>query len=200
MKKHKAVFLDRDGTINVYKPDYLWKIEDFLWIPEAKEGLRILSKTDYKIVIVSNQSGVGRGYYTKEDVERLHDWMLEECKKEGIRIDAIYYCPHHPDEGCLCRKPKPGMIHRAAEELVIDLKKSWMIGDNPKDIEAGHAAGLKTIQVENRELKAPDSPDPPVGGEDENPSVPTKEGTQEPHKSVKHLKDAVTHITRIKKL
>lgn len=180
MKKHKAVFLDRDGTINVYKPDYLWKVEDFLWIPEAKEGLRILSKTDYKIIIVTNQSGVGRGYYTKEDVEWLHDWMLEECKKEGIRIDAIYYCPHHPDEGCLCRKPKPGMIHRAAEELGIDLKKSWMIGDNPKDIAAGKSAGLKTIQIKNKELKE-------------------KDQNIHPEKRVEHLKDAVTHITRIKK-
>ncbi len=180
MKKHKAVFLDRDGTINVYKPDYRWKVEDFLWIPEAKEGLRILSKTDYKIIIVTNQSGVGRGYYTKEDVEWLHDWMLEECKKEGIRIDAIYYCPHHPDEGCLCRKPKPGMIHRAAEELGIDLKKSWMIGDNPKDIAAGKSAGLKTIQIKNKELKE-------------------KDQNIHPEKRVEHLKDAVTHITRIKK-
>ena len=177
MKKHKAVFLDRDGTINVYK-SYAWKIEDFLWIPEAKEGLRILSKTDYKIIIVTNQSGVGRGYYTKEDVERLHEWLKKECETLGIRIDGIYYCPHHPDEGCHCRKPKPGMIHQAAEELNIDLKKSWMIGDNPKDIAAGHAAGLKTIQVENKELR--------------------EERTKtEPLKSVKHVKDAVNHIMRI---
>lgn len=151
MKKHKAVFVDRDGTMNVY--GRVWKIEDFQWIPGAKEGLKKLSETDYKIIVVSNQAGVGKGYYGVEDVERLHEWMVRECEKEGIRIDAIYYCPHHPDEGCVCRKPKPGMIQRAAEEHGIHLKKSWLIGDNITDIAAGHAAGVRTIKVKNEELE-----------------------------------------------
>lgn len=176
-KKHRAVFLDRDGTINVYKLGYLWKVEDFEWIPEAKEGLQILSKTDYKIIIITNQSGVGRGYYTKEDVERLHEWLKKECEALDIRIDGIYYCPHHPDEGCLCRKPNPGMLLQAAKELEIDLEMSWMVGDNPKDIAAGLSAGLKTIQVENKKLR--------------------EEVEVKPHKSVKHLKDAVHHIMRL---
>ena len=177
IKKHKAVFIDRDGTINTYTPDsYTWKIEDFEWLPEAKEALRTLSKTDYKIVVVSNQSGIGKGKYTEEDVNILHAWMLEECKKEDIRIDAIYICPHHSDEGCVCRKPNPGMMRRAAEELNINLKKSWMIGDNPTDIEAGRRAGVKTIKIKNEKLKK------------------EKNVEAEPHKHKENLKEGIEHI------
>ena len=177
MKKHKAIFLDRDGTINVYK-QYVWKIEDFEWIPEAKEGLKKLSETDYKIIVISNQAGIGRGLYIKEDVERLHEWMRVECVKEGIRIDAIYYCPHHPNDGCLCRKPNPGMIHRAAEEHDIDLKRSWFVGDNPIDIEAGQRAGVKTIKIKNEKLEK-------------------KEGADiRPHRHAEDLKEGVEYILR----
>ena len=177
MKKHRAVFIDRDGTINTYVPDsYTWKIEDFEWLPEAKDGLRMLSKTDYKIVVVSNQSGIGKGKYAEEDVNVLHAWMLEECKKEDIRIDAIYICPHHSDEGCICRKPNPGMMHQAAEELNINLKKSWMIGDNPTDVEAGRRAGVKTIKIKNEKLK-----------KEENVEA-------EPHKHAKNLKEGVEYL------
>ncbi|MDP3725506.1 MAG: D-glycero-beta-D-manno-heptose 1,7-bisphosphate 7-phosphatase, partial [Nanoarchaeota archaeon] len=176
-KKHRAVFLDRDGTINVYK-SYMWKIEDFEWIPGAKEGLQMLSKTDHKIVIVSNQSGVGRGYYTREDVDRLHNWMKKECEGFGVEIHAIYYCPHHPDDGCSCRKPNPGMIHKAAEELGLNLKKSWLIGDNVTDIVAGRAAGVKTIKIKNEKLE-----------EKESPGV-------RPHRHVEDLKEGIEHLVR----
>ncbi|MEK7479044.1 MAG: HAD-IIIA family hydrolase [Patescibacteria group bacterium] len=151
MKKHRAVFIDRDGTINVY--GRVWKIEDFEWAPGAREALQALSKTDYKIIVISNQAGIGRGYYTKEDVEMLHDWFKKECEEMGVCIHGIYYCPHHPDEGCVCRKPKPGMLMRAAEEHGIHLKKSWLIGDNFTDIAAGRAVGVRTIKVKNEKLE-----------------------------------------------
>lgn len=146
---NKAVFLDRDGVINV-EVDYVYKIEDFIFIEKTFEALKIIQDKGYQIVIVTNQSGIGRGYYTEEQFHVLTDWMLERFKEQGIKVASVYYCPHHPKNGigvykvdCECRKPKPGMILKAQKDLDIDLEQSYIIGDKISDVQSGIAAGIK---------------------------------------------------------
>ncbi len=151
--KVPAVFLDRDGTINIEK-HYLYRIEDFELLPGAGEGIALLTQSGYRVVVISNQSGIGRGYNTEADVHRLHHYLDQLLKPFGAQIDAYYFCPHHPAHGqdeyqqeCACRKPLPGMILQAATDLNIDLAQSFMVGDKLVDIEAGHAAGCRTLLV-----------------------------------------------------
>lgn len=145
-----AVFLDRDGTINVEK-NYLHRIEDWEWIPGAVESIRAINGAGFLVVVVSNQAGVARGLYGEEDVTRLHAFVDAELAREGALINAYYVCPHHPNFGdqldCACRKPLPGMILRARDELFIDLAASWLIGDKLSDIEAAQAAEVSPILV-----------------------------------------------------
>ena len=143
----RAVFLDRDGTINVNQPEYIHKIEDFRFTPKAVEALQKLSETDYKLIIITNQSGIARGHYKEQDMRILHTWMLQEMKGKDIRIDDIYHCPHGPQDNCACRKPKPGMALKAAQDFNIDLSKSWMIGDDDRDIIMAENAGVKAIKI-----------------------------------------------------
>ncbi|MEK7080237.1 MAG: D-glycero-beta-D-manno-heptose 1,7-bisphosphate 7-phosphatase [Patescibacteria group bacterium] len=143
----KAVFLDRDGTININEPEYTHKKEDFKLFPETIPALKKLSKTDYKIIIITNQSGIARGYYTESQMKKLHKWMVQDFKKKGIRIDGIYYCPHGPDDNCFCKKPKPGMLLKAGEDFGLNLSKSWIIGDGSRDIIAGREVNVKTIKI-----------------------------------------------------
>lgn len=148
----RAVFLDRDGTINVEK-DYLHRIQDFEFISGAVEAVRLLNEAGFFVTVVSNQSGVARGYYTEEDVEQLHRHIAAQLENHGARIDAWMFCPHHPDgKGsyalpCKCRKPLPGMLKEAALLHDIDLAASIMIGDKLADIGAGISAGCRTILV-----------------------------------------------------
>lgn len=149
----RAVFLDRDGTINV-EVDYLHRRTDFAFIPGAPQAIRRLKEAGYLVVVVTNQSGVARGYYDEAAVSALHAHIQEELAAIGTRIDAFYLCPHHPSEGvgeyrveCDCRKGAPGMLLRAAREHDIDLAASWMVGDKLADIEAGMAAGSRPILV-----------------------------------------------------
>lgn len=149
----KAVFLDRDGTINEER-EYLWQVEEFRFIDGAIEGIRLLNAAGFMVVVVTNQSGIGRGYYTEDDLERLHRYMDAELEKSGVKIAACYYCPHHPLHGvgqyateCACRKPLPGMLLQAARELDIDLAASWMVGDKKADVDAGVAAGCRPVLV-----------------------------------------------------
>lgn len=148
----RAVFLDRDGTINVEK-EYLYRIEEFEFISGTPEAIRLLNEAGFFVVVVSNQSGVARGYYTEEDVDILHRFIAAELKKSGARVDAWSFCPHHPQGRgsysleCRCRKPLPGMLIEAAQRHDIDLEASVMIGDKLVDIEAGKAAGCRTILV-----------------------------------------------------
>ncbi|GAB7028363.1 D-glycero-beta-D-manno-heptose 1,7-bisphosphate 7-phosphatase [Geotalea toluenoxydans] len=149
----RAVFLDRDGTINVEK-EYLYRIEDFQMIPDAPEAIRLLNEAGFLVVVVTNQSGIGRGYYDELKLEKLHCHMEKELAKAGARIDAWYFCPHHPKHGtghyrkeCACRKPLPGMLLQAAKDLDIDLAASFMVGDKLADIEAGLAAGCRPLLV-----------------------------------------------------
>ena len=146
-KKNKAVFIDRDGTIARDVP-YCSKPEDFELLPDVIEGICALNQAGYKIVIITNQSGVGRGYFTEEMLGRIHEKMIDDFKKGNARIDGIYYCPHHPSANCDCRKPKPTMFLRAAKDLNIDFNHSYMVGDMSQDIEAGQKVGCKTVFVE----------------------------------------------------
>ena len=139
MKKNKAVFLDRDGTINVDK-HYLYKIEEFEFLPGAIEGMRALQEAGYLLIVVTNQSGIGRGYYTEEEFHKLNVWMIESLERQGVHITAVYYCPHLPDaavpeyrQECNCRKPKLGMYYQAAKDWNIDFAQSIAIGDNLRD-------------------------------------------------------------------
>ncbi len=157
--KQKAVFLDRDGTINRYV-GFLKSIEDFELLPGVAEAIREINESGYLAIVVTNQPVIARGEITREQLREIHNKMETLLAREGAYIDAIYYCPHHPDRGyegeiaelktdCECRKPKPGLLLKAAEDYNIDLSSSWMAGDSRRDIEAGKAAGCKTVLVEN---------------------------------------------------
>jgi len=152
----KAVFLDRDGTINDNGQGYVYKIEDLKFLPEAIPALQRLSKTDYKIIILTNQSGIGRGYFSEEEMQNFHIQMLDDLKSKGIRIDKIYFCPHHPDDQCSCRKPSIGLLEKAVRDFGINLSKSWVVGNEDKDILMGKRANTRTILVDqnNNLLKA----------------------------------------------
>ncbi|MEA3352324.1 MAG: D-glycero-beta-D-manno-heptose 1,7-bisphosphate 7-phosphatase [Campylobacterota bacterium] len=145
--KQKVFFLDRDGVVNIEK-NYLYKIEDFEFIDGVFETLRYLKKLDYKFIIVTNQSGISRGYYSKDDFDRLTSWMLKKFEEHNIKIEAVLLCPHGPDDNCNCRKPKIGMIEQAKELFDIDLKNSWMVGDKGSDIQLAVNSKIgNTIQV-----------------------------------------------------
>lgn len=153
----KVVFLDRDGVINK-KPargEYVKNWQEFEFLPGAIEGLKLLSKKGYIIFIITNQAGIGRKIMTEQDLELIHQKLKEELKKENVEIAGIYYCPHRIDENCQCRKPKPGLLLQAAKEHNLDLKKSIFIGDEERDLQAGKAAGCRTIIIgrENNLLK-----------------------------------------------
>lgn len=142
----KAIFLDRDGVINIDK-EYVHKIKDFELIPKTIDALKIMQDSGYVLIIITNQSGIGRGYYTEKNFQDLNKHMLELFLSKGIKILNVYYCPHSPDEGCSCRKPSTDFIKEAEKEFKIELKKSYVIGDKTSDIEMGKNAGCKTILV-----------------------------------------------------
>ena len=146
---HKAIFLDRDGVINVEK-NYLYKIEDFEFIQGTKEALKKLQDLGFLLIVVTNQSGIGRKYYSLQDFKKLDLWMRQELKKENIDIKKTYFCPHAPEDNCECRKPQPKMILDAQKEFDIDLKSSWLIGDKESDILAALNCGItNTILVKS---------------------------------------------------
>lgn len=161
--KQKAIFLDRDGTINKYV-GFLRNINDFVLIDGVAEAIKEINTSGYLAVIVTNQPVIARGEVTYEELNEIHNKMETILGNEGAYLDAIYYCPHHPDSGfdgeikelkidCDCRKPKPGLLLKAAEELNIDLSQSWMIGDSKNDIMAGKNAGCKTALIGNEDYK-----------------------------------------------
>lgn len=162
-QKQKAVFLDRDGTINKYV-GFLRDIDDFELLPDVAEAVRLINASGYLAIVVTNQPVIARGEVTVPQLQEIHSKMETLLGAEGAYLDAIYYCPHHPRKGyegevpelkidCDCRKPKPGLLMKAAEEFNIDLSQSWMIGDGENDIKAGKAAGCRTalIGTENYE-------------------------------------------------
>ena len=139
----KVLFLDRDGVVNVEK-DYLFKIEDFEFIDGIFELCKHYENNGYKIVVVTNQSGIAREFYTEEDFSRLTEWMIQEFFTHGVTITKVYHCPHHPSISgeCKCRKPHPGMLLQLEEEFDVDFVHSIIIGDKERDIEAGLNAGI----------------------------------------------------------
>ncbi len=145
-----AVFLDRDGTLNIEK-EYLHRVEDWEWIPGAIEAIRRINRMGYLAIVVTNQAGVARGFYSEEAVHTLHDEVNAMLAAEGGRIDGFYHCPHHPEYGpvreCACRKPEPGMLLAAQRDFGIDLSRSFMIGDKAIDVEAGRGAGATPVLV-----------------------------------------------------
>lgn len=144
--KNKAVFVDRDGTINVDGP-YLSDPDKFMMYPGVGEGIKELKENGFKIIVITNQSGIARGYFTENDLAEIHAKMKREFKKFNVELDGIYYCPHHPDDDCNCRKPKTGLFDKAIKEHDIDVKKSYMLGDKDLDVVAGRNAGTKTILI-----------------------------------------------------
>ncbi|MFH2074869.1 MAG: HAD family hydrolase [Pseudomonadota bacterium] len=152
-KKQAAVFLDRDGTINE-EIGYMDRLEKLRLIPGAAEAIRLINESGMKTIVVTNQSGVARNVFDEASVDEVHARLRDMLRAEGAFLDGVYYCPHHPTEGrgdylrtCDCRKPAPGLLLRAAEELRLDLARSYMVGDTLKDIEAGTRAGVKGILV-----------------------------------------------------
>jgi len=145
-KMQPAIFLDRDGTIN-REIGYLSEPEKFELLPNALDGMKKMQDLGYRLVIVTNQGGIGLGYFTKEDFYRVNKKMLTEVSKAGITLDKIYFCPHSKAENCPCRKPEIGLILRAKQELNLDLSHSFFIGDSEIDIQTGIRAGMKTVFI-----------------------------------------------------
>ena len=145
----KTIFLDRDGVINK-EVGYLHKIEDFKFIEGVFDSCLYFQSIGYQIIIVTNQSGIDRGYYGESDFHIVNNWMLKQFKNQGIEILDVFYCPHGPESNCDCRKPKPGMFNQARDKHNIDMGDSWMIGDKEADITAANAAGIEnTVLVKS---------------------------------------------------
>ena len=137
----KTIFLDRDGVINK-EVNYLHKIDDFEFIDGIFDACLHFQSLSYKIIIITNQSGISRGYYSHSDYQKVTQWMLDQFKYKNINILDVFYCPHGPDSTCDCRKPKPGMFLKAKDKHNTDMEKSWMIGDKERDIIAANSAGI----------------------------------------------------------
>lgn len=142
-----AIFLDRDGVIIENRPEYVRSWADVEFLPHALTILARIAALPYRIIVVTNQAGVGRGIITQQTVAEINQKLVEEIRNSGGRVDGIYVCPHTPDEDCDCRKPKPGLIRQAADEFALDLERSFLIGDSLSDIEAGVAAGIPRLAL-----------------------------------------------------
>lgn len=167
--KRRAVFLDRDGTL-VYPRHYPSHPEELRLYEHIGPGLRRLQGAGFRLVVITNQAGIARGYFTEDDLRLMHEYLSGELARLGVQLDAIYHCPHHPDGmipelalRCQCRKPAPGMLLAAAADLDIDLARSWLVGDILDDVEAGKRAGCRSILVDlgteaspTRRLRRPD--------------------------------------------
>jgi D-glycero-D-manno-heptose 1,7-bisphosphate phosphatase len=142
-----AVFLDRDGVLIENRSDYVRSGDHVEFLPGSAAATQELSAAGYVIVVVTNQSVVGRGIISREEAERINQQIMDKVAAQGGKVDAAYMCPHHPDEGCACRKPAPGMVLQAAQELDLDLGRSFMVGDAISDVKAGRNAGVVSIMV-----------------------------------------------------
>ena len=142
---NKAIFLDRDGVINKEKKDYVKKLEEFEIFDNIFSAIKILKEKGFLIIIITNQSAINRKLMKVDELEKIHECLINEVKRQGTSIDSIFYCPHRPDENCTCRKPKPGLILQASKYHKVDLKNSFFIGDSNTDMKAAEAAGCKGI-------------------------------------------------------
>lgn len=153
---NKVVFLDRDGVINDGTLYYTYKISDFKFNEGIFEGLKILVENGFKLIIISNQSGVAKAEYTIENVEEVHAFMIQELRKNGIELADIYYCPHHPDvSSCECRKPATLLFEQAIAKHAVDVTKSYMIGDSKRDIEAANKMNIQGFLISKNENIVP---------------------------------------------
>lgn len=151
---NRCIFLDRDGVLNEDRPDYVYSIDKII-IPEGvNEGLQLLKEAGYLLIVVTNQAGIAKGLYTREDVMKCHQYLQDIC---GNILDDIYYCPHHPDYDTrsLLRKPDSLMLEKAIAKYDIDVSRSWMIGDAPRDIQAGRRVGVRTVHIRQTPLETP---------------------------------------------
>ena len=147
-----AVFLDRDGTI-CKDVHYMRSPEQFELLPGVAEGIRLLNEIGVKVIVTTNQSGVARGYFTEQDLEKIHERMIEELSKRGAKIDAIYYCPHHPDDNCECRKPKIGMLKKAGADFELNLDECFVAGDKRLDVETARNVGCTSVLIPSPETE-----------------------------------------------
>lgn len=148
---NKAIFLDRDGIINVEIGDYIKCFEDFTIIEQLGESLKTLKDKGYIFVVITNQGGLAKKLYDEQELDKMHEFLIQEMKKYDVHFEEIYYCPHHPDFNgkCLCRKPGSQLVEKAIARFNIDASKSFFIGDKQRDIDAGNAVGVKGILVES---------------------------------------------------
>ncbi len=158
---NRAVFIDRDGTI-AKNINYCSRPEDFELLPHTAKAISLLNQHGFKVIVITNQSGVARGYFTEEMLAKIHEKMEDELAKEGAWVDAIYYCPHHPDDNCQCRKPEPKLALQAAKEHDIEFLSSFVVGDLQMDIDLGKAVGCRTILIGTA---------PPVNDESPKPDI-----------------------------
>ena len=145
----KVIFLDRDGVINKYPGDrlYVTSLGKFRFLPRAKEAIALLSKKGYGIFVASNQAGVGKGVYAQKTLDSITAKMLGDIERAGGKITKVYYCTHRKEAGCGCRKPKPGLLKKAARQFKVDLRKAYFVGDTIRDVLTAHAVGAKSILV-----------------------------------------------------
>ena len=145
-----AVLLDRDGVLNVViRGEYVRNVSQFQWLPGAREAIGRLTEAGWPVVVVTNQSGISRGFFSAADLEDVHQAMRRDVEPFGGHIAGFYYCPHQDHEACECRKPLPGLLHQAAEDLDLDLSHSFFIGDTETDMRAGRAAGCRVLAVKS---------------------------------------------------
>lgn len=148
MSKQRAIFLDRDGVININRVDHVRTWQEFVFEEGSLKALARLGATDFRIFIITNQAAIGRGLVARETVEEIHARMIHEIERVGGRIDRVYYCPHKPEDNCDCRKPSPGMLWRGRDDFELDLAHSFLIGDWIDDVRAAQGAGVTPFLVQ----------------------------------------------------
>jgi len=156
MMTSRAVFVDRDGTM-AKDVSYCSCTEDFKLFTTTPQAVRLLNEHGFRVIVITNQSGIARGYFTEETLTKIHEKMKRELTQQGAWVDAIYYCPHHPDDNCEWRKPKPKLGLQATEDFDIDLECSFVVGDLPMDIELGRLVGCRTILINDSPSKEGDA-------------------------------------------
>lgn len=145
---NKAVFLDRDGVINKKRDDYVKNINEFVMLTNSPKAIKLLNDKNYLVIVITNQSAINRGLLTHEKLSEIHKVMNYELEKSDAYVDAIYYCPHRPDENCQCRKPRTELLVKAVKEHSVSIEQSWFVGDSESDITAAKNMGLKPILME----------------------------------------------------
>jgi len=146
---NKLIFLDRDGTLNIKKDDYVKNLSEFELFSDVGKYLSNLNEKGFKLILVTNQSAINRDLLSLEELEKIHNFLKTKLLEDNCRIDAIYFCPHRPDENCLCRKPKTLLLEKAIKEFSpVDLENCWIIGDSDTDIDAGKSIGINTFKVD----------------------------------------------------